>query len=130
MAKHLSENDINKILNLIDSWQGKLTWDSLCDKSKILVGKRPTRQSLNSNKKIKNAFTNKKKLLKTEEPQLSMPPSLKIAGQRIKKLEEENKRLKNENQNLLEQFTIWQYNAYRHNLTEKDLNNPLPPVDR
>ena len=130
MAKHLTQLDIEAILGTLDGWQGKLTWDSLCDAVVKHIGKRPTRQSLNSNKQIKLAFQNKKSRLKGAPEDTKIPPSLAIAGQRIKRLEEENSRLRTENLRLLEKYIIWQYNAYRHGLPEGKLNMPLPAIDR
>ncbi len=130
MAKHLTELDVEKILGAIDGWQSKLTWDCLCDAVVNHIGKRPTRQSLNSNKRIKQAFLDKKSRLKGILQETTTPPSLAIAGQRIKRLEEENARLKAENTRLLEQYVVWQYNAYRHGLSEEKLSAPLPKIDR
>lgn len=130
MAKHLTDRDIEKILGVLDGWEGKLTWDGLCEASVIHIGKRPTRQSLNANLRIKQAFIDKKLRLKNDFREIKTPPSLAIAGQRIKRLEEENARLKDENNRLLEQYVVWQYNAYRHGLTEDKLNGPLPVIDR
>jgi len=31
---------------------------------------------------------------------------------------------------LLEQFVVWQYNAYKHGIKEHQLNAPLPRIDR
>ena len=130
LAKHLTNNDVEKIVGILDGWQGKLTWDALCETASSQVGKNPTRQSLNAHKKIKQAFADKKERLKGNIEEAKTPPSLAIAGQRIKRLEEENVRLKKENNRLLEQYVIWQYNAYRHGLTEGKLNAPLPVIDR
>ncbi|WP_211287895.1 hypothetical protein [Xenorhabdus hominickii] len=94
------------------------------------IGNRPTRQSLNANKQIKQAFLDKKARLKGDFLETKTPPSLTIAGQRIKRLEEVNARLKAENARLLEQYVVWQYNAYRHGLSEEKLNAPLPVIDR
>lgn len=130
MAKHLTDRDIEKILAVLDGWKGKLTWDGLCDAVWKHIGKRPTRQSLDGHKQIQQAFADKKARLKDGLGEVKVPPSLAIAGQRIKRLEEENSRLKGENSRLLEQYVIWQYNAYRHGLNEKKLNSPLPIIDR
>lgn len=130
MAKHLTDQDIAKIIGILDGWQGRLTWDSLCEASSKQVGKRPTRQSLNAHKQIKQAFADKKERLKGDLQEIKAPPSLAIAGQRIKRLEEENARIKKESSRLLEQYVVWQYNAYRHGLTEEKLNAPLPRIDR
>lgn len=130
MAKHLSKTDIDKILGVIDGWSDKLTWEFLCDKLEPIIGTRPTRQTLNAHIRVKEAFKLKKERLKGLSVGTKTPTSLAVAGQRIKRLEEENARLKHENSRLLEQFVIWQYNAYRHGLTEEKLNDPLPKIDR
>ncbi len=130
MAKHLTESDVEKIISLLDGWQGKLTWERLCDASFKVVGKRPTRQSLHSHTKIKQAFSDKKKRIRNGVQETKVPVSLVVAGQRILRLQEENARLKSENSRLLEKFLIWQYNAYRHGLTKDKLNAPLPVIDR
>lgn len=130
MAKHLTVQDVDKVIGILDGWQGKLTWEGLCEAASKQVGKRPTRQSLNAHKRIKQAFLDKKERLKGNYQEIRTPPSLAIAGQRIKRLEEENARLKKENGRLLEQYLVWQYNAYRHGLTEDKLNALLPVIDR
>ena len=56
--------------------------------------------------------------------------SIAVAAQRIKRLEEENVRLKKENELFLEQFVVWQYNAHRNGLSKAQLNDPLPVIDR
>jgi hypothetical protein len=38
--------------------------------------------------------------------------------------------LKKKNAALLEQFVKWQYNAYKHGMTEAKLNEPMPMIDR
>jgi len=130
LAKHLTDRDIEKIVGFIDGCSGKLTWDWLCDVVTKAIGKRPTRQSLTKHIRIKVAFINKKKRLKDGFGEIKTPPSLTVAAQRIKRLDEENARLKKENQLFLEQFVVWQHNAYRHGLSEAQLNNPLPGIDR
>ena len=131
MAKHLTTNDITAIIDIIDGWgDEKLTWDQLCETSMNVVGKIPTRQSLNANKKIKDAYLAKKKGLKVHGPRTALPSSLAAAAQRIAKLQSENDRLKAKNSTLLEQFVVWQYNAYKHGLKEHQLNEPLPRIDR
>ena len=130
MAKHLTERDIEKVIGVIDGWSGKLGWESLCDAVAPAISTRPTRQTLSAQQRIKAAFNDKKNRLKGGKAETKTPPSLAIAGQRIKRLEEENARLKGENNRLLEQFVIWQYNAYSHGLTENKLNKALPIIDR
>ncbi|MNJ26696.1 hypothetical protein D3C77_211860 [compost metagenome] len=48
MARHLTAVDIEKILHKLDGWEGRLTWEALCDSLLTLIGTRPTRQTLNA----------------------------------------------------------------------------------
>lgn len=130
MAKHLTSKDIDALVSLIDVWEGKLTWDALCDEGAKLVGSRPTRQTLNAHERIKTAFLGRKALLKTGYTPSKRPASLSIAEQRILRLEGENARLKEEIDRLLEQFVRWQYNAYKHGMSKDKLDAPLPQINR
>lgn len=130
MAKHLTSKDIDTLLRLLDAWDGKLTWEILCDEGAKLIGSRPTRQTLNAHESIKNAYLSRKAHLKTGLVQCKRPASLDIAAQRIRRLEGENSRLKEENDRLLEQFVRWQYNAYKHGMSKAKLDAPLPSIDR
>lgn len=125
MAKHLTTKDINRIKSTIQTWNGKLTWDSLCESVKPHIGKKPTRQSLSMHKDIVNAYLLKKEKLKHEENSLKKPANLRIAAQRIKNLEAENEILKKQNTRYKEQFTLWQYNSYKYGLKPHQLNEPL-----
>jgi hypothetical protein len=130
MAKHLTALDVEKILHTLDGWEGRLTWGVLCDSLLPLIGTRPTRQTLSAHVKIQEAFQHKKGRRDLTNVRAKVPVSLTVAAQRIKRLEEENARLRNENEGLLEQFVVWQYNAYCHGLTEQQLAAPLPRARR
>lgn len=60
----------------------------------------------------------------------TLPPSLKNAQLKIEQLTNTIERLEKENELLLEQLKIWQYNAYCAGLNEHQLNQPLPTIDR
>lgn len=132
MAKHLTKTDVEAILNIIAAHKGntKLTWESICDESVLIVGKKPTRQSLFANQTIREAYNAKKSILKTRGALNPKPSSLGIAAERIAKLQQANELLKKKNDVLLQQFVIWQYNAYKYGLKEHQLNEPLPRIDR
>lgn len=130
MAKHLTVKDIQVIVNLIDTWEEKLTWDAVCDAAAPLIRTRPTRQTLNSHIRIKDAFGYKKKLLKNGFISSKKPASLNIAQKRISRLENENQRLIAENSELLLRFIKWQYNAYKHGISKDKLDAALPIIDR
>ncbi|MFV3370907.1 hypothetical protein ACNFH5_22295 [Pseudomonas sp. NY15435] len=130
MAKHLTSKDVVTLINLIDSWEGKLTWEILCDAALPMIGTRPTRQTLNSHARIKTAFGHKKGQQKDGFVPSKRPPSLRIAEQRIRRLESEIDRLKSENSELLVRFIKWQYNAYKHGISKEKLDADLPRIDR
>ena len=133
MAKHLTEDEVNFVLSLIDNWDKnvKFTWNEICFRYEKGLKRVTTRQRLERNNRIKLAYIHKKRGITDEiSKEQKHPPSLKLAGQRIERLEAELRRIKNENSALLEQFKVWQYNAYIHGLSVSDLNKSLPSIDR
>ncbi|MEN4833061.1 hypothetical protein [Pantoea vagans] len=134
MAKHLTNKDLQIIINSIAGWQtlrqGKFTWENLCDSVTELLGKRPTRQSLSQHTAIVRAFELQKKNIKSGASEVKRPANLKIASQQIKNLQLKNESLKEEVRVLKQQFIIWQFNAYKYGIKEHQLNAPLMPVDR
>ena len=131
MAKHLSRQDIAAIVNLIRGWEEtKLTWSAICEEAEPLIGKLPTRQSLNAHEAITTAYQTKKDLLKGKAPKKPRPASLNAAASRIANLEAELAEVKEQNRRYKQMFTIWQYNAYKKGISESQLNMPLPKIDR
>jgi len=45
---------------------------------------------------------------------------MRVAAERIARLERENDRLKRENNELLEQYVVWQYNAHINGLSGRE----------
>lgn len=130
MAKHLSDADIDRIIEILDGWKEKLNWEFLCDACLPAIGTKPARQTLMKFARVKNAFIAAKKRIKQGIPELPAPPSMRVAIERIARLERENERLKRENTELLQQFVVWQYNAHIHGLSDRDLRKALPKIDR
>ena len=131
MAKHLSQSDISAIVDIIRGWATeKLTWDGISEAAAKVIGSTPTRQTLNAHQAIKDAYAAKKNGLKISLPKNALPSSLKVAAQRINRLQTENDELRMKNSALLEQFVKWQYNSYKHGLQEHQLNAELPRIDR
>ncbi|GAA3972282.1 hypothetical protein [Allohahella marinimesophila] len=131
MAKHLSRSDIKKIVSLIRGWdQQKITWPAICEVVEPHIGKHPTRQTLNAHQAIVEAYQARKAALKNEGVAKRRPASLSIAASRIANLEAEVRELKEQNRLYKQMFTVWQYNAYKRGLSESQLNEPLPRVDR
>ena len=131
LAKHLTKQDVEAIVNLILGWgEEKLSWEAVCEASEPLVGKKPTRQSLNNNQTIRDAFTTRKSGIRQLGIHKPKPSNLNVAADRIAHLQAENDMLKKKNATLLEQFVRWQYNAYKYGMTEAKLNEPMPMIDR
>lgn len=131
MAKHLTDKDVEQIIGILDGWRDKLSWEALCDACLPIIGTKPARQTLIKFVRITSAFSACKKRLKEDVPELRTPPSMRVAIERIARLERENERLKRENSELLQQYVVWQYNAHIHGLSDRDLNKKaLPGIDR
>ena len=135
MAKaKLSVDDVDRIVSILTSWQGKLTWDLLVIKVTAVVGRPFTRQALDGHAGIKRAFGLAKERARegksTVFKSVDISPELATALQRVDNLRSEVILLKHERNSFLETFATWLYNARNRGLTERDLNQPLPPVER
>lgn len=125
MAKHLSNNEIKAITNIIKTWDGKITWDNLCESIHKKLSRTITRQSLSSHNEVVEAYRIKKNILNLKASDLKKSANLAIAAQQILNLKAENDALKTQNNRYKEQFTRWQYNAYRHGVSPENLNQPF-----
>lgn len=130
-SKNLGDVEVYEIVELLDGWnERKLTWQLLIDQIFNQHHQRYSRQTLYNHTRVREAFLIRKRALVCGVGEASsITPELK----RIAKLEAENQRLRMENNNLLEQFNRWVYNAYLRQMDSKmrDLmNSPLPPIYR
>ncbi|HEY2606135.1 MAG TPA: hypothetical protein VGJ10_09040 [Paraburkholderia sp.] len=130
--RNLDDKVVATIVEVLDGWGGRLTWEALIEAVERREGLRYTRQALHRHERIRLAYTVRKKALSGQNalPREAASPELQVALDRIARLEAENQRLEAENNALLEQFARWAYNAQTRNLTKEFLNNPLPAVDR
>ena len=132
-AKNLGDTDIEQIVEMLDGWSGKLSWELLIDAIEARRHMRYTRQALHKHERIGQAYSMRKKALSAQVDSGELTyssPELQIAEQKLARLTAENMRLKAENEHLLEQFVRWAYNAYTRNLDKEFLNRPLPGVNR
>ncbi|CAI8724560.1 transposase [Pseudomonas donghuensis] len=133
-ARNIDDYVIIQIVELLDGWNAKLSWDLLVDQIEKRVGTRYTRQALDKHARIKIAYqTTKRRLSKpsgSEYRQKFYSQELGATLERLERLSAENSRIKMENERLLEQFVTWAYNAHLKGLTKEYLNTPLPGVDR
>jgi hypothetical protein len=129
--RHLSDKNIQQIIDLLDKWQGPLSWETLLDAVAVTVGQRLTRQGLSNHERIKIAFQVRKAV---GDPEARKTPKgslgVTAAQQKVTALQAKVDRLEKENDLLLSQFARWCHNAALHGLDENKLNAALPPVDR
>ena len=127
MTQHLTDKDIQNIVSLLDGWDSdkKLTWDTLLE---LTFKKLNLEMSLPTIKKqrVRTALKAKQKALKSGQEKPKLPASLSIAANRIDTLENKNSRLEQEQESLLTQFVVWQYNAYANGMTVEQLNRAMP----
>lgn len=131
-SKNLDDADIMRIVEILDGWSGKLTWELLIDAVELRMHNRYTRQALHKHERVRHAFDLQKKNLPVQDGGIKRvsSPELRVFLERVARLEAENRRLESENERLLEQFVRWAYNAYTRGLDKHFLNQSLPHVDR
>ena len=131
MPKAITSEDVRLIVNMIREWpkDEPFKWDSVCLGCISILGYKPSRQILDRKPAIANAYSTKKKLLRTEIVRLSSiarPRSMLHAIERIARLEEENNQLNAEIQKMAEIAQRFIYNASVEGLTREQLMKPLP----
>jgi hypothetical protein len=130
-GRNLEDEDIAKIVAVIDGWSGKLTWELLIDALESRKFARYTRQTLHKHPRIAEAFATRKNSSVSEGKVSRVDsPEMQVCLERIARVETENDRLKRENHTLLEQFARWAYNAHSRGLDKEFLDRPLPNVNR
>ncbi|MBD9532784.1 hypothetical protein IB233_14250 [Comamonas sp. CMM01] len=134
-APDLTAEVLQKILDTLDDWKGKLTWDLLLDAVEKATGHRYSRFTFADYPQIANAFSLKKDSLRGVGPRKRGEPTderVRSALAQVERYKSKIQRLEAENQLLLEQFVTWAINAERKGVTMDMLNAPLPkpPRDR
>ncbi len=131
----LTPNEIDSIVGLLTSWSGELTWGLLVDRVTALLRRPFTRQGLDKHESIRIAFKLAKKRVRKDEGKQRRnlrqgASALDVAQHTIDNLREEILVLKAEKQRFLERFAVWTYNARSRGISEQDLNQQLPTIDR
>ncbi|GAB7544434.1 hypothetical protein [Cupriavidus sp. 8B] len=132
-AQNLTAERIAVVLDTLDAWTGKLTWDLLLDAVKESTGSRYSRFTFAEYPEIANAFSLKKDALRGTLPRARGEPRderLRAALAQVERYKAKAKRLEAENQLLTEQFVTWALNAERKGVTMDMLNAPLPKPKR
>lgn len=132
-APDLTIERIQLVLDTLDGWTGKLTWDRLIDEVEQMLGIRYSRFTFAEYPQIANAFALRKKTLSgTWDSPRSRPrdEQVRAALDQVSRYRAKVERLEQENQLLLEQFVTWAINAERKGVTIAMLNTPLPKPSR
>ena len=129
-SRHLTDKDIEDIVQLLDGWSGSLTWEDLCNDCMATIGFKPTRQTLHKFNRVAGAYKLAKEREKNNLQDIKIPATLVVAAQRIERRTREVQRLEKENTALLEQFVVWQYNAFTHGISREKLNKGLLKIDK
>lgn len=135
----ITEQNISKVVKLLNTWKGKLTWLLLCEKvSKMLEVDNVTRQALSSYKDIQEAYSNKKEQLRdNNEPSKLKNTNTEFLISQINNLEAELAIANKTIENYKQRFVRWQYNAYLLSIRVESLddaveilNKPLNEINR
>jgi hypothetical protein len=106
-SRNITDKDVACIVELLDGWTGRLTWDRLLEAIEKRIFARYTRQALHNYPRIKDAFAQRKMALANSPAGVRKktvgPPELVLALERIERLTAENQRLEAENGRLPEQ---------------------------
>jgi hypothetical protein len=130
-GRNLTANDIARVVQLLDGWSGRVTWNLVIEAVATRLRCSYTRQALSSHAAIQKAFDACKR-----RPAAGKAAISKLSGetaalsQRLARREAEISRLEAENRQLLERFVVWAYNAQTRGLGLPELERPLPAVRR
>lgn len=132
-APDLTDERITAIVETLDEWKGKLTWELLLDAVEASTGYRYSRFTFAEYPEIANAFSLRKDTLRGTLPRERSEPRderVRAALAKADRYKAKAERLEAENQLLTEQFVTWAINAERKGVTIDMLNAPLPKPER
>ena len=125
-SPRLSQERIDAICEIIRDWQGRLTWDDLCQAYEQKTGFLYTRAALNNHIPIKAAY---ERYCKEPTP-VERDKELSASKRRVLKLKAKVAELETIRDTLLERLSRWAVNAAERGLDEDFLNRPLDLIDR
>jgi hypothetical protein len=132
-APDLTNERIATVLEIVENWRGKLTWDLLLESVEKAIGFRYSRFTFAEYPEISNAFSLRKDVLRgTLQHGRSEPKDERVraALAQAERYKAKAERLAAENQLLTEQFVTWAINAERRGITMDMLNAALPKPER
>lgn len=132
-APDLTSDRIALVLEMLDGWKGKLTWELLLGAFEASTGDRYSRFTFAEYEEITTAFSLRKEVLRGTLPRSRGAPRderVRAALAQAERAKAKAERLEVENQLLVEQFVTWAINAERKGVTLDMLNAPLPKPPR
>lgn len=132
-APALTTERIQIVLDTLDGWKGKLTWELLIESVHEATGITYSRFTFAEYPAITNAFALRKEALRGKAGKPTREPKderLRAAMALADRYKAKAERLEAENQVILEQFVTWAHNAERKGVTMMMLNAPLPKPQR
>lgn len=129
-APDMTKERLQLVVDILDAWKGKLTWDLLIKELAQATEITYSRFTLAEYPSIANAFSLRKQALKGAIPRTPRDELVKAALEKTDRYRAKAERLEQENQLLLEQFVTWAANAERKGVTMSMLNAPLPKPNR
>lgn len=132
-APDITPEIIQVVLETLDDWKGKLTWELLITAVEKATGIAYSRFTLSEYPDVANAFALRKEALRgvrKSEPATPRDERVRAALEQVNRLQATVDRLKQENMLLKEQFVTWALNAERKGVTMSMLNAPLPMPER
>ena len=129
MASHLSTAQIDAIVALIDGWPlgTKVTWDAVLHLIERRLRLHPTRQTLARHDRVRRAYDVRKA---AQRNPLYPCSDVRMLVQTIHRVTAERDRLSADLESAREHIARLQYNAYKHGLKKRDLEAPMPAIDR
>ncbi|RVU04334.1 hypothetical protein EOE18_12695 [Novosphingobium umbonatum] len=130
-APHLKPNDVDLAVIILAGWTTKLTWDLFLRQLALELGHGHvySKVAILKHARIKEAWNQARRRLAQEVKEVGeRGQGRSIVAQLRRKLDEARDQLaveRERNNNLIEQFKRWQYNAERHGLKRSQLEAKL-----
>lgn len=129
MPAPIPEKALKKIAECIRNWpkNEKLTWNSVCQASKLYLDYVPTRQALSSKHLLSFEYKSKKRdISASSQTTPSRPKNMDAAIQKIQNLERNLATVEQQNSLLHEMIQRMIYNSALHKISKSELLKEIP----
>lgn len=124
-ASNITPELRHRIIQLIASFSGEISWHLVIAKIEKETGERYTEQGLRKHEQIAESYRVKKVLLAKQRELGGNKKYREATAKKLLELEAENALLREQNNRLLEKFVLWAHNAAEKEMTEKQLNESV-----